>query len=116
MKQSLCRVEKSLHAVGAEIVMLSLFTIGHDRRACACKAFPGVSNGKVIERSEFAVLALCVFGSLHPVNESGDTPDRLGGYRDWRRLNHSCRLAQSIIHHACGVNRRVSFLCFDFRG
>jgi hypothetical protein len=36
--------------------MLSLVTIGHDRRACACKAFHGVSNGNVIERSEFAVL------------------------------------------------------------
>jgi hypothetical protein len=47
--------------------MLSLFTIGHDSRACACKAFDGVSNVKIIERSEFAVLTVCVFDSLHHI-------------------------------------------------
>jgi len=105
-----------MHAVRAEIVMLSLFTIGHDRRACAFKAFNGVSNGNVTERSEFGVLTVSLFDSLNGLNGSGDTADRLARYRDWRRLNHSCRLAQSIIHHVRGVNSRVSFLCFDFRG
>src|SRR6266853_1277357 len=86
-----CRVRKSMHAVRADIVMLSMFAIGHDGRACACKAFHGVSNGSVIERSELGVLTVCVFDLLNQVNGSGDTADRLGGYRDWRRLNHSCR-------------------------
>jgi hypothetical protein len=105
-----------MHAVPAEIAMLSLFAIGHDRRAWAFKAFHGVSNGNVIKRSEFAVLTVCLFDSLNGLNGSGDTADGLGGNRDWRRLNHSCRLAQSIIHHVRGVNSRVSFLCVDFRG
>jgi hypothetical protein len=105
-----------MHAVRAEIVMLSLFTIGQDGRACAFNMFSEVSNGSVMERSEFAVLTVCLFDSLNQVNGSGNTADRLGGYRDWPRLHHSCRLAQSIIHRVRGVNSPVSFLRFDFRG
>src|SRR5260370_28772957 len=96
---SLCRVRKSMHAVRAEIVMLSLFTIGHDGRACAFKAFNGVSNGSVIERSEFGVLTVCGFDSLNQVNGSGDTPYPLGVYSVWRPINPSWRPAQSLNHH-----------------
>ena len=47
-----------MHAVRAEIVMLSLFTVGQDGRACALNMFSEVSNGSVMERSEFAVLTV----------------------------------------------------------
>ena len=104
-----------MHAVRAEIVMLSLFTIGQDGRACAFNMFSEVSNGSVMEGSEFAVLTVCLFDSLNQVNGSGNTADPLGGYRDWPRLHHSCRLAQSIIHRVRGVNSPASFLRFDFR-
>jgi hypothetical protein len=63
-----------MRAVAAEIVMLSLFTIGRDRRACAGKALHGVLKRNVIERGEFAVLTVSLFDPLHGRNGPGIRP------------------------------------------
>src|SRR5712664_2394130 len=46
-----CRVRKSMHAVCRKIVILPLFTVRNDRRACGLKPLNGISNRVFIEWS-----------------------------------------------------------------
>src|ERR1700730_14548263 len=79
------RVRESMHAVGAEIVMLPLFAVRHNRRASGFKPFNGVSNGIFIERMETRIiLTVGSRDSLDEINWSWDTANWLGGYGDWR--------------------------------
>jgi hypothetical protein len=96
-----------MYGIRAEIVKLPLFAVRNDRRASGFKPFNGVSNGIFIERSEVGILTIAPRDSLDQLNGSWDTADWLGGYRDWRRLGHTYRLAQSIIDLS-GVNNRRS--------
>jgi hypothetical protein len=101
------RVRKPVDAVRTEIVILPLFAVRHDRRPRGFKPFNGVSNGIFIERSEAGILTIAPCDSLDQLNGSWDAADWLGGYRDWRRLGHTYRLAQSIIDLS-GVNNKRS--------
>src|SRR6266436_2286604 len=96
-------VREPMYAVRAEIVILSLFAVRNDRRPRGFKPFNGVSNGIFIERGEARILTVAPCDSLDQLNGSWDAADWLGGYRDWRRLGHTYRLAQSIID-LWGVN------------
>src|SRR5882724_4961872 len=86
-----------MHAVRREIVILSLFAVRDDRRACGFKPLNGVSNGIFIKRIAIRILNVAPCDSLDQINGSWDTADWLGGYRDWRRLGHTYRLARSRI-------------------
>ena len=91
------RVGKPMHAVRAEIMILPLFAVRHDRRACGFKPLNGVSNRIFIEGVEARILAVALCDSFDEINGPWDTADWLGGYRDWRRLGHTCCLARSIV-------------------
>src|SRR6266481_1706606 len=86
-----------MHAVSREIVILSLCAVRDDRRACGFKPLNGVSNGIFIKRIAIRILNVAPCDSLDQINGSWDTADWLGGYRDWRRLGHTYRLARSRI-------------------
>ncbi len=85
-----------MHAVRAEIVILPLFAVRNNRRACGFKPLNGISNRIFIERSEIRILTVASCDSLDQINGSWDTANWLGGYRDWCRLGHTYRLARSI--------------------
>src|ERR1700730_18360575 len=100
------RVRKPIHAVRAEIVILPLFAVRHDRRACGFKPFNGVSNGIFIESSQVGILTVALSDLFDQIKGPWDTPDWLGGYRDWRKLGHAYCLAQSIIYLSAVNNKR----------
>jgi len=65
-----------------------------------------------LESGETRILTVSFCDSLDQINGSWDTADWLAGCRDWRRLGHTCCLAQSIID-LCGVNsKRSSYSTF----
>src|SRR5882762_3445373 len=97
-----------MHAVCAEIVILPLFAVRNNRRACSFKPFDGISNRIFIEKVEARILAVALCGSFDEINGPWDTADRLGGYRDWRRLGHICCLARSIIDLSVFGSIRIS--------
>ncbi len=80
-----------MYAVRAEIMILPLFAVRNDRRACGFKPLNGVSNRIFIERSEVRILTVAPCDSLDQINGSWDTADWLGGYRDWGWLGHANR-------------------------
>src|SRR6266478_417550 len=86
-----------MHAVRAEIVILPLFAVRNNRRACGFKPLNGISNRIFIERSEIRILTVASCDSLDQINGSWDTANWLGGYRDWCRLGHTYHLPRSII-------------------
>src|SRR5882762_8825064 len=100
-------VRKPMHAVRREIVILPLFAVRNDRRACGFNPLNSVSNRILIERSEIRILTAAPCDSLNQINGSWDTAHWLGRYRDWRRLGHTYRLAQRIIDLS-GVNNQMS--------
>jgi hypothetical protein len=86
----------------AEVVILALFAVRNDRRACGFKPFNGVSNGIFIERGEVGILFVAFRDSLDETNGSWDTADWLGTYRDWRWcwLGHTNRLTAGNLAHS----------------
>jgi hypothetical protein len=94
-----------MYGICAEIVILPLFPIRNDRRPRGFKPLNGDSNGIFVKRSEVGILTVAPGDSLDEINGSRDTADWLGGYRDWRRVDHTYRLAQSLIERS-GVNNK----------
>jgi hypothetical protein len=91
------RVRKPIYAVGAEIVILPLFAVGNNRRACGFKPFNGVSNRTFIESIEARILAVALYDFFDQIEGPRDAADWLGGYRDWCGPGHICCFARSII-------------------
>jgi hypothetical protein len=73
-------------------VILLLFPVRDDRRPRGFKPLNGISNRIFIERSEVRILTVAHSDSLDQINRSRDAANWLGGYRDWRRLGHTCSL------------------------
>src|SRR4029077_9532753 len=92
-------VRKPIYAVRREIVVLPLFAVGNDRRACGFKSLYGVSNRCFIERSEVRILAIAFCDALDQINRSRNTSNWLGGYTDWYRLGHIARLSHASPAH-----------------
>src|SRR5260370_15317617 len=61
-----------MHGVRREIVMLTLFAVGNDRRARGLEPLDGVSNGNFVERSEVGILAVGFGDSLDEIGGSWD--------------------------------------------
>ncbi len=81
-----------MHAVRREIVILPLFAVRNDRRACGFKPLNGVANRIFIERREVRILTVAFCDALDEINGSRDTANWLGGYSNWNRLSHTYRL------------------------
>jgi hypothetical protein len=78
-----------MHAIGAEIVTLPRFPARNDRRACGFKPPNGISNRIFMVRGEMRILTVAPCDSFDQINRSWDDANWLGGYRDWRGLDHS---------------------------
>src|SRR5258708_38389728 len=91
-----------MDGVRREIVILPLFAVGNDRRACGFEPLDGVSNGNFVERNEVRILAVGDCDSLDEIGGSWDAAYRLGGYdRRWRDPQIGLRWA-----HATPASRR----------
>jgi hypothetical protein len=90
-----------MHAVRAEIVILSLFAVRNNRRACGFKPLNGISNRIFVERSEVGILTVALCDSLDQIDWSWDTANWLGGYGDWRKLGHTNCLTAGNLAHCC---------------
>jgi hypothetical protein len=77
-------VRKPMNTVSREIVILPLFAVCDDRRACRFKSLNGVSNRIFIERSEARILTVAFCDSVDEINGFGRYTDR-------------CRLSQYFI-------------------
>jgi len=63
-------------------VVLSLFAVRDDGRACGLEPLDRVSNGDFVESSEAGILAACSCDPLDEIERPGDAADRLGGMID----------------------------------
>src|SRR5260370_29667308 len=71
-------IRKPMYAIRREIVILPLFAVCDDGRACSFEPPNCVSNCLVIKRSEVRIFTVAFCGSYW----SWDTTDRLGRYVD----------------------------------
>ncbi len=85
-----------MHTVRTEIVILPRFAVRNDWRPCDFNPLNGISNRIFIERSEGRILTVALCDSRDQITGSWDTPNWLGGYRDWRRLGHTRRLLKAM--------------------
>jgi hypothetical protein len=73
------RVRKPVDAVRSEIVMLSLFAVGDDRRAGGFEPLDSVPDRFFVEWSEVRILTVASCDSLDEMEGSWDTANWLGG-------------------------------------
>src|SRR5712691_12262049 len=102
-----------MHAVRQEIVILFLFAVSNDWRACGFELFDGVSNCVFIERSKGRILTTEFGDSLEEVMRPRDTANGLGRYAGWCKFSvgHACTSISlehpnGILHPTvgCGAN------------
>src|SRR6266851_3841054 len=81
-------VRKPMNTVSREIVVLLLFAVCDDRRACGFKPLDGISNRIFIKKSELRIFIVALCNFLDEIDGSWNTTDWLGRYSDRWRLNN----------------------------
>ena len=70
-----------MDAVGPEVVVLALFTVGDDRRSGRLELGDGVRDRRLVKRIEIWVGAVSPRSyGVNQGNRARDTANRLGGY------------------------------------
>lgn len=82
------RVRENMHAVRA-VVILPLFAVRNDLRACGFIPLNGVSIRVFIETSEVRILTVAFCDPVAEINRTWDTANCLGGHGDGFRFSHT---------------------------
>src|SRR6266850_4791154 len=89
-------IRKPMNTVRREIVILPLFAVCDNRRACGFKPLNGISNRIFIERSKIRILTVAFCDSVDELNGSRDAAYWLGRYGNGCRLGHTQAFSRTI--------------------